>query len=162
MAKATRPIPEGYRAITPHLCVKGAAQAIEFYKKAFGAEEIYRMPGPDGRIMHAEIRIADSIVMMAEEMPEMGGTLKSPGTLRGTSANLHIYTADCDAAFDRAVKAGATVTMPLMDMFWGDRYGMVTDPYGHVWSIATHREDVSPKEMEDRMKQMPPPGSQKP
>jgi PhnB protein len=142
-----KPIPDGYHSVTPYLCVKGAAEAIEFYKKAFGAEEVLRMPSPDGRIAHAEVRIGNSIVMMADEFPEMGPGARSPKTAGFPTGGVMLYTENCDALTERAVKAGATVTMPLQDMFWGDRYGQVEDPFGHRWSIATHKEDVSPEEM---------------
>jgi uncharacterized glyoxalase superfamily protein PhnB len=146
MASPVKPVPDGFRTLTPHLSVKGAADAIEFYKKAFGAEEISRMPGPDGKaVMHAELKIGDSIMMIADEWPGM--YTRSPKSLNGTSVNLNIYVADCDALFQRAVAAGATVEMPLMDMFWGDRYGKVTDPFGHSWGIATHKQDLTHDEV---------------
>jgi PhnB protein len=161
MAKAaTKPTPSGYHTITPYLSVKDAAKAIEFYKRAFGAEETVRMPGPDGGVMHAEIRIGDSIIMLGDESP-MGGC-KSPQSLGGTTMGLHIYVKDVDAAFKKAVAAGAKVSMPLMDMFWGDRYGKLTDPFGHEWSIATHTKDLTPDEIErgaaEAMKAFPPKG----
>ena len=146
------PTPEGYHTITPYLCVKGAADAIAFYKKAFGAEERCRMPGPDGKsIMHAEIQIGDSIVMLADECPEMGG--KAPTTLKGTTGSLNIYVNDVDAAFKRAVAAGAKATMPPANMFWGDRFCKLSDPFGHDWSMATHVEDVPPQDMQRRMEE---------
>lgn len=144
-----KPIPDGYRSVTPHIVIRDAAKAIEFYKKAFNAEENYRMPGPGGKLMHAEIRIGDSIVMLADEMPDMGS--KSPQALGGTPGGLMIYTKDVDAMFQQAVKAGATVEMPVSNMFWGDRYGKLRDPFGHSWAIATHVEDVPPEEMPKRM-----------
>ena len=132
-------------------------EAIEFYKKAFGAEVKGVMPGPGGKVMHAEIRIGDSTIMLNDEFPEMGA--KSPASIGGSAVTLHVYVPDCDALWNRAVAAGATVTMPLADMFWGDRYGTLTDPYGHKWSIATHKEDLTPEEMGKRgaeaMKNMP-------
>jgi len=144
MAGNVKAIPDGFGTVTPHIVIKGAAQAIDFYKKAFGAEELFRMPGPDGQsIMHAEIKIGNGIVMICEEFPEM---CRSPKTLGGTPVTVHLYVEDADKAFDRAVKAGATASMPPSDMFWGDRYGKVTDPFGHEWSIATHKEDVTPEE----------------
>ncbi len=149
MPSQVKPVPEGFHTVTPAFAVKDAAKAIDFYKKAFGAQEISRMSTPDGRIMHAEIKIGDSIIMLAEEFPGMGGTA-SPQTLGNTTVNLHIYVPDVDAAFDRAVKAGAKHTMPVADMFWGDRYGKLLDPFGHAWSIGTHKEDVSQSEMERR------------
>jgi PhnB protein len=151
-------IPKGFHGVTPHLTLRGASEAIEFYKKAFGARERSRMPGPDGKVMHAEIQIGDSIVMLADEFPEMGA--KSPQTLGGASGSLLIYTRDVDGLFQRAVAAGATVQMPVSDMFWGDRYGKVLDPFGHQWELATHKEDVPRKEMERRVAAMtsgPPP-----
>jgi PhnB protein len=145
MSKATSWKPALYHTVTPYISVRGAVQAIEFYKKAFGAEELYRMPGPDGRIMHAELRIGDSVVMLADENPEMGAT--SPATLGGSTAGLMIYVESCDHAFQRAVQAGATAEMPPMDMFWGDRYGTLKDPFGHRWSIGTHLRDMTPQEI---------------
>ncbi len=145
MPAKVRAIPEGYRSVTPHLVVRGAAKAVEWYKKALGAEEINRMPTPDGKLMHAEIRIGDSIVMMADEAPEMGG--RSPQSLNGSPCMLNLYVEDADRAWKRAVDAGAKVKMPLGDMFWGDRYGQLVDPFGHEWSIAQHVRDVTPDEM---------------
>ncbi|HKA89260.1 MAG TPA: VOC family protein [Haliangiales bacterium] len=133
--------PDGYHSLTPYLNLKGADKAIEFYKKAFGAEEQMRMPGPDGLIAHAEIRIGDSNIMLSEatQRPE-------------SRTSLWLYVSDCDAVFNKAVAAGATVKAPLEDMFWGDRYGLLADPFGQSWSVATHREDVSPAELEKRAK----------
>lgn len=148
MPKA-KPIPDGFHTVTPHLVCKGAAQAIEFYKKAFGAEEIMRMPGPGGAIMHAEVKIGDSIVMLAEENLEWGS--KAPTTLGGTPITIGLYVQDADKSFERAVQAGAKAKMPVTDMFWGDRYGQVTDPFGHVWSIATHTKDMTPAEIQQAM-----------
>jgi PhnB protein len=143
-------IPPGKRTATPHLIIRGAGKAIEFYKKAFGAEELGRMPGPDGQtLMHAEIKIGDSHIFLADEFGE-GGVCASPTKLGGTSIVMHLYVKDADAAFNQAVAAGAKVVMPLMNMFWGDRYGQVVDPFGHQWSIATHVEDVPPEEMGKR------------
>ena len=149
---AVKFIPEGYHTVTPHLAVRDAAKAIEFYAKAFGAEELFRMPGPGGVVMHAEVRIGDSIVMLGEESPEMGAS--SPQTIGGSPVNLLIYVQDVDASFARAEKAGCKVRMPATDMFWGDRYGKVQDPFGHNWGLATHKEDVSPEEMAKRMAAM--------
>jgi uncharacterized glyoxalase superfamily protein PhnB len=150
MAAKVKPIPEGFHSVTPHLVVKGAAKAIGFYKKAFGAEEVVRMPAPDGeRLMHAEIKIGDSFVMLADEFPEMGGG-KSPEALGGSPVGLMIYVPDVDATFNQAVAAGAKVKMPPTDMFWGDRYSKVTDPFGHEWAIATHKEDLTPEQMSER------------
>jgi uncharacterized glyoxalase superfamily protein PhnB len=149
MAKGVKPIPEGLHTVTPHLVVNGGAEAIEFYKKAFGAEVIDQHSGPDGKsVIHAQIKIGNSALFLADEFP--GTLMKSPRSAGTTTVNLNIYAEDADAVFDRAVKAGAKVAMPLADMFWGDRYGQVTDPFGHLWSIATHKEDVTPEEMEKR------------
>jgi len=145
-------IPDGYHTITPHLAVRDAAKALGFYAEAFGAEEMFRMPGPGGIVMHAEVKIGDSIVMLGEESPEMG-TL-SPKSMGGSPVSLLIYVKDVDASFARAGKAGCTVKMPPTDMFWGDRYGKVEDPFGHQWALATHKEDLSPEEMAKRMAAM--------
>jgi uncharacterized glyoxalase superfamily protein PhnB len=135
MDQTVQPIPDGFRTITPHLVCENAAAAIEFYKKAFGAVELARMPGPDGRIMHAEIRIGDSRLMLADDFPDYG----SPGALalKGSPVVVHLYVTDADAVFNQALAAGATATMPIGDMFWGDRYGQLRDPFGHTWSIAS-------------------------
>ncbi len=148
-----KPIPEGMRSVTPHLVCAGAADAIEFYKKAFGAVEQTRLPGSQGRLMHAAIRIGDSTVMLADEMPEWGSL--GPKSLKGSPVTIHLYVDDADAFVARAVKAGAKVTMPVDDMFWGDRYGKIEDPFGHHWSIGTHVRDVGPEEMQQAMKKMP-------
>jgi uncharacterized glyoxalase superfamily protein PhnB len=145
-------IPEGYHTITPYMTVRDAARAIEFYKQAFGAVEKGVMKGPDGKVMHAELRIGDSLFMLADEFPQFGSL--SPQAIGGSAMGLHIYVEDVDAAFDRAVKAGGTVEMPVSDMFWGDRYGKLVDPFGHKWSIATHKADLSMEEMERGMKAM--------
>ena len=130
-----KPIPDGMNTVTPHIVCKDAVMAIEFYKKAFGAEELFRLDAPDGkRIMHASLRIGSSAIMLAEEAPEWGSV--GPATLNGTPVTLHLYVEDADSVFDRAVKAGATVKMPIEDMFWGDRYGQLRDPFGHVWSLG--------------------------
>jgi PhnB protein len=142
----SKPIPAGYHSVTPALVVRDAAAAIDFYKRAFGAEEIDRMAGPDGSIMHAEIRIGDSILMLGEENEQWG--TKSPLSLNGVHGSLHIYVEDADAAFNRALEAGATVRYPLEDAFWGDRYGKVTDPFGHEWGLATRVKDMTKAEME--------------
>ena len=153
MAGKVNPIPEGFHTVTPHLVIKNAGEAVEFYKRAFGAEELCRMPGPDGRtLMHAELRIGDSPVMICEELPDMG--CRSPASLGGCSVTLTLYVEDADKAFQRAVNAGATATLPPKDQFWGDRYGKVRDPYGYDWAIAMHIEDVSPEEMQKRMATM--------
>lgn len=149
MAGNVSPIPPGFHTITPHLVMKGAGAAIDFYKKAFGAEEVFRMPGPDGQsVMHAEIKIGDSIVMLADEWPGM--ETQAPCSLKGTTVVLGLYVRDADAAFNQAVAAGGKPLMPPTDMFWGDRYAKVQDPFGHSWSIATHKEDVPPEEMAQR------------
>lgn len=146
---AVKPIPEGFTSVTPHLIIKDAAKAIDFYKKAFGAEEICRMPGPDGKtVMHAEIKIGNSHVMLADEFPEYGCV--GPQTLKGSSVTIHLYVNDADKVYNQAVAAGAKSTMPPTDMFWGDRYGKLEDPFGHNWSVATHIEDVSPEECAKR------------
>jgi len=144
-----RPVPEGYHTLTPFLTVRDAARAIEFYKQAFGAKERGVMKGPDGKIMHAELQIGDSIIMLADEFPEFGSL--SPQSIGGSPMGLHIYIDNVDSAFDRAVKAGAQVEMPVMDQFWGDRYGKLKDPFGHKWSIATHVKDLSMDEMKRGM-----------
>jgi uncharacterized glyoxalase superfamily protein PhnB len=149
---SVNPIPEGMRTVTPHLICAGAAEAIEFYQKAFGAVELSRMPGSDGKVMHASIRIGDSVLMLNDEMPEWGSF--GPKHLKGSPVIIHLYVENADAAFEQAVRAGATVTMPLDDMFWGDRYGKLEDPFGHQWSIGTHVRDVSPDEMQKAMEQM--------
>lgn len=148
-----KPIPEGMHTVTPHLVCAGAADAIEFYKKAFNAVEAGRVPGPQGKLMHAQIRIGDSHVMLVDEFADWG--CFGPKALKGSSVTLHLYVENADAAFEQAVAAGATVKMPLADMFWGDRYGIVEDPFGHNWSIATHLRDVSPEEMQKAMQEMP-------
>ena len=151
MATNAKPIPDGYHSITPYLSIKGAAAALDFYKQAFGAEEIYRLAMPDGRLGHAEIQIGDSRIMMADEMPEMSDAVaKSPRSLGGTTFGLCFYVADVDARFLRAVAAGATVKRPVKDQFYGDRSGTVEDPFGHLWTIATHVEDVSMEEIRRR------------
>lgn len=144
-----KPIPEGMRTVTPHLVCAGASEAIDFYKKAFNAVEVGRLPGPQGKLMHAQIRIGDSAVMLVDEFPDWGSF--GPKSLKGTPVTIHLYVEDVDAAFKRAVDAGATVKMALADMFWGDRYGVLEDPFGHQWSIATHIRDVSPEEMQQAM-----------
>ena len=145
---ATKPIPEGYHTTTPYLAVDDAAEAIEYYKKAFGAKERVRMSAPGGKIGHAELEIGDSLVMLADALPQF--TTRPPKELGGTSVSVFMYVEDVDAVVKRAVDAGATITMEVADQFWGDRLGSVKDPFGHVWSIATHVEDVSPEEMERR------------
>lgn len=144
----TNPIPEGYHTVTPYLGVDDAAKAIEFYQRAFGATERGRMPGPDGKIAHAELQIGNSIVMTSDPFPQ--STIKSPKQIGGTSVSIFLYVEDVDSVVQDAVDAGATITMPVEDMFWGDRFGQVQDPFGHVWQIATHVEDVEPDEMAKR------------
>jgi len=147
---ATQPIPEGYSTISPYLAVDDAAEAIEYYKKAFGAEETERMEAPDGKIGHAELKIGDSHVMLSDPFPQASTT--PPKELGGTSASIFMYVEDVDAVVQKAVAAGATVTMEVEDQFWGDRFGSITDPFGHNWSIATHIEDLTPEEIEERGK----------
>jgi len=147
---ATQPIPEGYRTATPYLVIDGAAEAIDYYKKAFGAKERMRMEAPGNRIGHAEIEIGDSLVMLSDAFPQ--STTKAPTELGGTTAGVFLYVEDVDAVVKKAVDAGATVTMEVADQFWGDRFGSITDPFGHSWSIATHVEDVPPEEMAERAK----------
>ncbi len=150
MASAVKPIPEGYHSVTPYLIISGAADAIEFYKKAFGAIELLRMPYPDGKIGHAEIKIGDSPIMLADEVPDM--KYLSPKTLGGSPVSILLYVEDVDTVFNRAVAAGATQDRPVEDKFYGDRAGSLIDPFGHTWHVATHKEDVTPEEMELRSK----------
>lgn len=147
MAQA-KPIPDGYHAITPYLIVDGAARAIDFYKAAFGAIELLRMPGPDGRIGHAELRFGDSVVMLADEHPEQGH--HGPGKLGGSPVSLMLYVEGVDTVVDRAITLGAVLKRPVADQFYGDRSGMIKDPFGHEWNVATHVEDVPPDELERR------------
>jgi PhnB protein len=144
------PIPEGYHTATPYLAVDDAAKAIKFYKEAFGAEELFRMPAGEGKIGHAELQIGDSKVMLSDPFPQ--STVRPPKELGGTTASVFLYVEDADAAVEQATAAGATVTMPLEDMFWGDRFGSITDPFGHLWSIATHKEDLTEEEIAERSK----------
>jgi len=145
---AVKSKPDGYHSVTPYLIVRGGARAIEFYTKAFGAQELFRMDTPGGGIGHAEIQIGDSRVMLADEHPEVGA--RSPESIGGSAVHLMIYVDDCDALFNRAVAEGATETRPLRDEFYGDRTGNLVDPFGHCWSIATHKEDLSPEEIQQR------------
>ena len=147
---AVKPIPEGYHSITPYLVCKGAAAALDFYQKAFGAVELFRMPGPGGKIGHAEMKIGDSPIMLADEHPEMGH--QSPQTYGGSPVGIVLYVPNVDEVFKKAVAAGAVVKRPLQDQFYGDRSATVSDPFGHVWTISTHIEDVPPEEMDKRMK----------
>ncbi len=146
-------IPEGMHTITPHLACERAAEAIDFYKQAFGAEELSRFPGADGRIMHAALRIGDSVFFLANEFPEWNSF--GPLALKGTTVTIQLYVPDADSAFQQAVDAGAKVVMPLDDMFWGDRYGTVEDPFGHRWSIATRKRNVTIEEMREAARRMP-------
>jgi PhnB protein len=149
-AKAkVRPIPEGYHTVTPYLIVDGAAKALEYYGKAFLAKTLFQMPGPGGKVMHAEMQIGDSRVMLADEFPEMGA--KSPKTVGGTPVTIALYVPDVDVVVERALKAGGTLKRPVENQFYGDRSGGVTDPFGHVWHVSTHVEDVTPEEMKTRM-----------
>lgn len=143
-----KPIPDGYHSVTPYLVCKGAAKAIEYYKNAFGATETVRMPGPEGRVMHAEVKIGDSMVMLSDENPDRGAVAPSG---KGRSQSLMLYTDNVDAVFKRAVDLGAKSIQDPTDMFWGDRMGNLEDPFGHQWALATHKEDVSPDEMQKRM-----------
>lgn len=158
MPGQVKAIPAGFHSLTPHLTVRDADKALEFYKNALGAEVLNVARMPDGKVLHAGLRIGDSMLMLNDVFPEMGGL--SPLSTGGTEVTIHIYTEDVDAAFKRAVSAGAQVKMPLMDQFWGDRYGMVADPFGHNWSLATHIKDLSPEELEtaqeEAMAKMPP------
>jgi PhnB protein len=147
-----KPIPEGYSTVTPALTVKNGAEAIEFYKRALGAKELMRIPGPDGKhLMHAEIEVGNSRVMLADESPEMG--CRAPASLGSVSSSLYVYVEDVDKSFRRAVEAGAKALMQPTDMFWGDRFGQIEDPSGHRWGLATHKEDPSPEEMARRQKE---------
>jgi len=147
----TQPVPEGYHTVTPYLTLDRAAEAIEFYKNAFGANERMRMDAPGGLIGHAELEIGDSLVMISDAFPQ--STTRPPSELGGTTGGVFLYVEDVDALVKQAVDAGATVTMEVADQFWGDRFGSVKDPFGHVWSIATHVEDVPPEEMAERAKE---------
>lgn len=147
-----KPIPDWYRRVTPYLYIRGAAEAIDYYKNVFGAKERMRMPGPNGRIMHAELQFGDSIVMLADENPEMGA--RSPETVGGSSSSLHLYVENVDSTVQNAIKAGGKLVREVKDQFYGDRSGTIVDPFGHIWSVASHIEDVSPEEMKKRMTQM--------
>ncbi len=148
-AKSVKSIPDGMTAITPHLICAGAAAAIEFYRKAFGAVSEGAMSGPNGKIMHAQIRIGGASVMLVDEMPEWGAL--GPKSLKGSPVTIHLYVRDADATVAKAVAAGAKITMPLMDAFWGDRYGKIEDPFGHSWSVATHKQDLTPQQIQEGM-----------
>lgn len=149
MKNKVKPVPDGYTTATPYLTIRGASEAIDFYKRAFGAKELFRMPGPEGKIVHAEILIGNSHVMLSDE--SSATETKAPQTLNGTTQGIFLYVEDVDSWFKQAVKTGAKESMPLQDMFWGDRFGKLTDPFGHKWMLASHIEDVSPEEMENRM-----------
>ena len=151
MKPAKSPIPEGYHTVTPSLTVRNAVEAIEFYKKALGAQQVMRMDGPDGKIMHAEIKIGDSILFLQEEMPNMGSL--SPQTLGNATGGLYLYVEDVDGAFEQAINAGGKQKMPVTDMFWGDRYGAFVDPYGYTWGLSTHTQDMSQEEIAEGQKE---------
>ena len=148
----SKPMPAGMHTVTPHIICAGAAEAIEFYKKAFGAQEMFRLPGPDGKLMHGSIRIGDSAVMLAEENEKHG--IFGPKRLNGSPVIIHLYVEDADAFVARAAEAGANVTMPVAEMFWGDRYGRLQDPFGHMWSVSTHVRDVTPDELKQAVQSM--------
>ena len=152
MTASAKPVPEGFHTVTPAIVAKDAAKAIEFYKKALGAQELVRMPSPDGKIMHAELKIGDSIIFLSDEMP-MPGSVKSPQSLGGSTCTLNVYVPNVDAVFKQAIAAGGKESMPVADQFWGDRYGTLVDPFGYSWGIATHKEDLSPAEMRERSQQ---------
>jgi len=148
-------IPKGFERVTPHLIIDGAASAIEFYKKAFDAKEVRRSPAPDGKkLMHAEIKIGESRIFLCDEFPEMGGNFRNPKALGGSSVTIHQYVKNVDKVVEQAARAGATVKMPPMDAFWGDRYAVISDPFGHDWSFATHIKDVKPQEMQKAAEEM--------
>ena len=149
-------IPKDYNSVTPYLVIKGAAQAIEYYKKVFGATEVFRMNGPDGKVGHAEIKIGNSHIMLADENPAMGEGHSSATTVGGSPVSLYVYFPDVDRVIERAAAEGAKILRPAQDQFYGDRNGFFRDPFGHLWGVATHVEDVSPKELEERMKKMRP------
>jgi uncharacterized glyoxalase superfamily protein PhnB len=152
MSQKVQPIPPGYHSLTPHLIIKGAGQAVDYYKKAFGAQELFRFQCEEtGNVAHAELKIGDSILMICEESAEWGAF--SPASTKGTPVGVHLYVENVDDVFDRAVKAGGKALMPVTDMFWGDRFGKLQDPFGHVWEIATHKEDLTPEEVAKRAKE---------
>lgn len=146
-----KPTPDGFHTVTPSIVVNNSKEAIEFYKSVFGAKEIYQMPTPDGKTLHAMIQIGDSFVMMTDEFPHMGS--RAPNTVGGTSTTIYMYVDDADKIYDQAIKQGAMPTMPIMDAFWGDRCGGIIDPFGHSWMIATHKKDVTPEEMKNAAKE---------
>ena len=149
---AVKPIPDGMHSLTPHLVCAGAADAIRFYEKAFNAVEVMRLPGPNGRLMHASVRIGDSMLMLVDEMPEWGAL--GPKSLKGSPVTIHLCVDNVDATVAQAVAAGAKATMPVADMFWGDRYGQLEDPFGHHWSVATHTRDMTAQEIQEAMAKM--------
>lgn len=149
-----RPIPEGMHSLTPHLVCDGAAAAIDFYKAAFGAVEMARLPTPDGKLMHAMLRIGDSALMLVDAFPQMGAL--DPKALKGSPVTIHLFVPDVDATLSQAQRAGARVTMPAQDMFWGDRYGQLEDPFGHRWSVATHLQDLTPEQIQANLARLPP------
>ena len=152
MQQQVRPIPEGFHSLTPHLVCEGAGKAMDFYQQAFGAVDLGRMPGPDGKLMHGTMRIGDSVLMLVDAFPDWGSN--GPLALKGSPVVIHLYVHDADATFAQAVAAGAKPVMPLADMFWGDRYGMLEDPFGHKWAIATHKRDVTPEQAMEEMQKM--------
>ena len=154
MSKKVSPIPEGYHSITPYLIIKGAAQAIEYYKDVFGAVEVFRMDQPDGKVGHAELKIGDSRIMLADENPNMGVGHSSAASIGASPVSLYLYIPNVDGVVERAVAAGAKLVKPVQDQFYGDRSGFIQDPYGHLWGVATHVEDVAPQELEERMKKV--------
>jgi len=156
----TKPIPQGFHTATPYLTLNDAARAIDFYKRAFGAQEVMRMNGPGGKVSHAELRIGDSVIMLGDEMP--GAGCQSPQSLGGTTSGVMLYVDNVDKVYEQAVSAGAQVESRPADMFWGDRYGRLKDPFGHSWSVATHIEDVAPQEMQKRMQEFMTQMSQQP
>jgi len=152
MSTKVKPVPDGHRTVTPYLAIKNAAKALDFYQRAFGAVESYKLMMPDGRVGHAEIRLGDSLIMLADEFPEYGG--KAPDTLGGSPVSMHLYVEDVDAFVKKAVAAGAKERKPVTDQFYGDRSGQLEDPFGHLWWVATHKEDVPPAEMQKRAEKM--------
>lgn len=150
----TKPIPDGMHTVTPHLVCAGAADAIEFYRQAFGAQECSRLAGPQGKLLHAHLRIGDSAVFLVDEFPECDWGSFGPRSLKGTPVTVHLYVDDVDAVVANAIAAGARITMPVADAFWGDRYGVLEDPFGHRWSVATHLRDMSPEEIQRAMQSM--------
>jgi PhnB protein len=152
MSKKVSPIPEGYNSITPYLIIKGAAQAIDYYMKVFGATEVFRMDGPDGKVGHAELKIGDSRIMLADENPNMGAGYASAASIGASPVSLYLYLPDVDRVVEQAVAAGAKLLKPVEDQFYGDRSGFIQDPFGHLWGVATHVEDVAPQELEERAK----------